>query len=144
MSSLPHRNRKVLGIIVGKTRFLIQYYIKKESAVFTCLKEWYEKYIVPLRLTSENKETLRHISFNTHLGDYTSHATKQFLKSVGIELTTTCPYTPEYNMIIESVWKTIDKSAITMLITSSPIISIIAHLGLTKKYSWCSTTCVTF
>ena len=119
MPSLLHENQYVFGIIEGKTRFLIQYYIKEKSAVFTCLKEWYEEYIVPLRLTSEDKETLRHIFLNTDMGECTSHATKQFLKSVGIELTTTCPYTPEHNMIIERVWRTIGESAIAMLITSS-------------------------
>ena len=53
------------------------------------------------------------------MGECTSHATKQFLKSVGIELSTTCPYTLEHNMILERVWRTIDESAIAMLITSS-------------------------
>jgi len=49
----------------------------------------------------------------------TSHATKQFLKSVGIELITACPYTPEHNMVMERVLRTIGKSAIAILITSS-------------------------
>jgi len=113
MPSLLHENQYVFGIIEGKTRYLIQYYIKEKSAVFTWLKEWYEDYIVPLRLTSEDKETLRHNFLNTDMGECTIHA------SVGIELTTTCPYTPEHNMLIERIWRTIRESAIAMLITSS-------------------------
>jgi len=50
------------------------------------------------------------------LGVCTSHATKQFLNSVGILLTTTCPYTTEHNIIIERVWRT---TAIAMSMTSS-------------------------
>jgi len=51
------------------------------------------------------------------MGECTAYIS--FLKSVGIELTTTCPYTPEQNMVIKGVWRTIGESAIAMLITSS-------------------------
>ena len=51
------------------------------------------------------------------MGECTAYIS--FLKSVDIELTTTCPYTPEQNMVIKGVWRTIGESAIAMLITSS-------------------------
>jgi len=133
MPSLLHENHYVFGIIEGKTRFFIQYYIKENSAVFTRLKDWYEEYIVLLRLTSEDKETIRHIFLNTDMRECTSHNTKQFLRSVGIELTTTSPYTPEHNIIIERVWRTIGKSTGNKR-GVQPVISIISHLGFIKKY----------
>ena len=49
----------------------------------------------------------------------TSNTTISFLKWVRIELTTTCPYKPEQNMVIERVWETIGESAIAMLLTAS-------------------------
>jgi len=51
------------------------------------------------------------------MGECTSHATTQFLRSVEIDLSTTCSYTPEHNMIIERVLRPIGKSAIEMLIS---------------------------
>jgi len=56
---------------------------------------------------------------NADMGECTSSATISFLKSVGIELPTTCPYTLEQNMVIERVWRAIGESAIAMLFTSS-------------------------
>jgi len=53
------------------------------------------------------------------MGECTRNATISLLKSVGIELTTTCPYTSEQNMVIERVWKIIGELAIAMLLTSS-------------------------
>ena len=64
-------------------------------------------------------EVLRHLYVNTDIGECTSNATINYLRSVGVELTTTCPHTPEQNMIIEWVWRTIGESAIAMLLTAS-------------------------
>ena len=119
MPSLINENKYVFGIIEGKTRLLIQYYLKEKSEVHKCLRNWYQEYIVPLRLTQSDQETLRHIFINTDMGESASNATISFLKSVGIELTTTCPHTPEQNMVIERVWRTIGESAIAMLLTAS-------------------------
>jgi hypothetical protein len=49
----------------------------------------------------------------------TSNTTISLLKWVKIELTTTCPYKPEQNMVIERVWRTIGESAIALLLTAS-------------------------
>jgi len=117
--SLIHENLYVFGIIEASTRYLVQYYIKHKSDVHRCLKSWYEEYIIPLRHTSSPTLDLQYIFLNTDMGECTSTATISFLKSVGIELTTTCPYTPEQNMVIERVWRTIGESAIAMLLTSS-------------------------
>jgi len=54
------------------------------------------------------------------MGDCTSNVAISFLKNVGIELTTTCPYTPEQNMVIEQLWRTTGESAIAILLTSFP------------------------
>jgi len=53
------------------------------------------------------------------MGECTSNATIRFLKGVGVELTTTRPYTPEQNMIIERVWCTIGEPSIAMLLTAN-------------------------
>jgi hypothetical protein len=119
MPSLINENKYVFGIIEGNSRYLIQYYLKEKSDVHKCLRLWYEAYIAPLRLTLSNPENLRHIFINTDMGECTSNATITFLRSVGIELTTTCPHTPEQNMVIERVWRTIGESAIAMLLTAS-------------------------
>ena len=74
---------------------------------------------MPLRQTNNLRGDLQHIFLNTDMGECTSHSTIAYLKSVGVELSTTCPYTPEQNMVIERVWRTIGESAIAMLLTSS-------------------------
>jgi len=53
------------------------------------------------------------------MGESASNTTISVLKGVGIELTATCQYTPEQNMVIERVWRTIGESAIAMLLTAS-------------------------
>ena len=52
------------------------------------------------------------------MGECNSDRIITFLNSVGVKLTTTCPHTPEQNMIIERVWRTIGESAIAMLLTA--------------------------
>ena len=52
------------------------------------------------------------------MGESTSHKIIDFLNTVGISLKTTCPHTPEQNMVIERVWRTIGESAIAMLLTA--------------------------
>jgi len=103
MPSLVHKNRYVLGIIEGKTRLLIQYYIQEKSDVHKCLRSWYGDYVTPLRRTQPEPDALRHIFLNTDMGECTSNATIGFRRGVGVELTTTCPYTPEQNMITKRV-----------------------------------------
>ena len=93
--------------------------MKWKEEVNKCLKYWYEDYIIPLRNTAADKEVLRHIYENTDMGEYTSDATITYLRSVGVELSTTCPHTPEQNMIIERAWRTIGESAIAMLLVAS-------------------------
>ena len=53
------------------------------------------------------------------MGECTSNKIISFLNSVGVQLTTTCPHTPEQNMVIERVWRTIGESAIAMLLTAN-------------------------
>ena len=48
--SLVNENIYVFGIIELKSRYLVQYYIKRKSEVGSCLKNWYEKYVMALRL----------------------------------------------------------------------------------------------
>ena len=96
----------------------MQFYIKKKSDVERCLRLWYESRIKALRLTSKGEE-LRNIFINTDMGESTSNAIIEYLNGVGITLTSTCPHTPEQNMIIERVWRTIGESAIAMMLTAS-------------------------
>ena len=114
--SLINENTYVFGIIELKTRYLVQYYIKRKSDVGKCLKNWYQKYIMALRLLY--KDELLHIFLNTDMGESTSDNVITFLAGVGVQLTTTCPHTPEQNMIIERVWRSIGESAIAMLLTA--------------------------
>ena len=116
--SLIHGNVYVFGIIEARTRYLIQFYIKKKSDVETCIRSWYEHYIKGLRETSKNDD-LNHIFLNTDMGESTSHKIIDYLSGVGIILSTTCPHTPEQNMVIERVWRTIGESAIAMLLTAN-------------------------
>jgi len=102
-------NNKIFSTILCKTK----------SDVHKWLKLWYEEYIIPIRQTNTQSQDLQYIFLNTDMGECTSNATISFLKEVGIELTTTCPYTPEQNMVIEWVSSTIGESTIAMLLTSS-------------------------
>jgi len=109
----------LLGIIEGSTRYLIQFCIKEKSDVHKYFQKWYDEYIVPLRRTIVNTEELHHIFLNADMGECTSNAPISYLRSVGVQLTTICPHTPEQNMVIERVWRTIGESAIAMLLTAS-------------------------
>ena len=114
--SLVNENIYVFGIIELKSRYLVQYYIKRKSEVGNCLKNWYEKYVMALRLVY--KDELLHIFLNTDMGESTSNAVINYLAGVGVQLTSTCPHTPEQNMVIERVWRSIGESAIAMLLTA--------------------------
>jgi hypothetical protein len=114
--SLVNENIYVFGIIELKSRYLVQYYIKRKSEVGNCLKNWYEKYVMALR--NLYKEELLHIFLNTDMGESTSNAVIHYLAGVGVQLTSTCPHTPEQNMVIERVWRSIGESAIAMLLTA--------------------------
>jgi len=119
LPSLIEENKYVFGIIERKARFLVQYYMKEKSEVHKYLKIWYEDFIVPLRRTIKNTNDLQHIFLNSDMGECTSNATIQFIKSIGVEITTTCLYTPEQNMVLERVWRTLSESAIAMLLTAA-------------------------
>ena len=80
MQSLINENKYEFGIIKGKSRMLIQYYLEEKSEVHKYLKRWYEDYIVPLRLTQSNQENLQHIFFNTDMGECISNSTISYLK----------------------------------------------------------------
>ena len=56
---------------------------------------------------------------STNAGESTSNAIIDYINTVVITLTTTCPHTPEQSMIIEQVWRTIGESAIAMRLSSS-------------------------
>jgi len=72
-------------LVLSKERldFLFNITSKKSRLSSLVLKN--DKYIVTLRLTSKDKEALRHIFLNTNMGECTSHATKQFLNGVGYQ-----------------------------------------------------------
>jgi len=53
------------------------------------------------------------------MGECTSNAAISYLKSVEVQLTTTCPHTLEQNMVIERIWRTIGEFAITLLLAAS-------------------------
>ena len=69
-----------------------------------------------MKLTSRHCDC--HIFLHTDMGESTSHKIIDYLNTVGISLKTTCPHTPEQNMVIERVWRTIGESAIAMLLTA--------------------------
>jgi hypothetical protein len=98
--SLINENIYVIGIIEARTRYLIQFYLKKKSDVEKCIRSWYDSHVKALRLTSKDDE-LKHIFLNTDMGESTSDRIIDFLSGVGIVLSTTCSHTPEQNMVIE-------------------------------------------
>jgi len=61
MPSLINENKYLFGIIEGKSRMLIQDYLKEKSEVHTCISRWYEDYIIPLRISTQYNGTLKHI-----------------------------------------------------------------------------------
>ena len=101
--SLVHQNIYVFGIIEATTRYLIQFYIQKKSDVEACLRSWHENYVRALRLSAKGDD-LTHIFLNTDMGEsFTSNSIIDYLGSKGVILNTTCPHTPEQNMVIERV-----------------------------------------
>jgi len=49
-----NENIFIFGIIELKFRYLVQHYIKRKSELGSCLKNWYEKYVMALRLIYKN------------------------------------------------------------------------------------------
>jgi len=77
--------------------------------------EW-RIYIVALRRTHNNSDELQQIFLNTDMG---SAQVLNLPEKCGIQLTTTCPQTPEPSMVIGRVSRTIGESAIAMLLTAT-------------------------
>ena len=84
MPSLIHSNIYVFGVIEAKSRFLIQFYIRKKSDVEQCLRGWYDNYIQAQRLSSR-ENNLTHIFLNTDMRECNSNQIIFFQNSVAIK-----------------------------------------------------------
>jgi len=100
MPSLKFGNHYAFGIMEAKTRLLIHFYIKLKSYLGDCITSWYETYIKVLRISAA-PGNLTHIFLHTDIGEFVSHRIIDYQNTVGISLKTTCPNTPEQNMVIE-------------------------------------------
>jgi len=114
--SLVYGNHYVFGIIDGKSKFLVQYFLAKKDQVFDYFKVFYEEFIPFVRSI---QPTLGAITIYSDMGEFHSTKIIEFCKEKGLLHRTTCAYSPEQNGIIERTWRTISEASIAMLLTAN-------------------------
>ena len=114
--SLINGNHYVFGIIDGKTKFLIQYFMKTKDEVLSCFRLFHDEFIPLVRAT---QPTLGAITVYSDMGEFHSQAVIAFCQEKGILHRTTCAYSPENNGLIERTWRTISEGSIALLLTAN-------------------------
>ena len=62
--------------------------------------------------------TNRVIWIHSDCGEFNSDKVRDYAVKAGIQCTTTCPFSPEQNGVIERSWRTIGEAATAMLLTA--------------------------
>jgi len=114
--SLVYRNHYVFGIIDGKTKFLIQYFMQTKDQVFEYFKQFYNDFIPYVR---SFQPSLGPITVYSDMGEFHSTKIIDFCKEKGLLHRTTCSYSPEQNGLIERTWRTISEASIAILLTAN-------------------------
>ena len=114
--SLVYDNHYVFGIIDGKTKFLIQYFMKTKDQVLEHFKLFCSEFIPYVRAIQPD---LGAITVYSDMGEFHSNAVISFCQQQGILHRTTCAYSPENNGLIERTWRTISEASIAMLLTAN-------------------------
>ena len=114
--SLVYGNHYVFGIIDGKTKFLIQYFMQTKDEVLSHFRLFHDEFIPLVRASQPN---LGVITVYSDMGEFHSNAVIEFCQEKGILHRTTCAYSPENNGLIERTWRTISESSIAMLLTAN-------------------------
>ena len=114
--SLEYGNHYVFGIIDGKSKFLVQYFIKTKDQVLEMFKCFYDEFIPYVRAIQPK---LGAITVYSDMGEFHSNAVVAYCQSKGILHGTTCAYSPENNGLIERTWRTITEASIAMLLTAN-------------------------
>jgi hypothetical protein len=94
---------------------MVQYFIKNKSEVYEMFQQFDRDVLTLVRAT---RKTNNIIWIHSDCGEFNSAKVREYAISVGIQCTTTCPYAPEQNGVIERSWRTIGEAATAMLLTS--------------------------
>ena len=114
--SLEHGNHYVFGIIDGKSKFLIQYFMKTKDQVLEMFKNFHDEFIPFVRAI---QPALGAITVYSDMGEFNCNAVIDYCQAQGILHRTTCAYSPENNGLIERTWRTITEASIAMLLTAN-------------------------
>ena len=114
--SLVNENKYVFGIIDGKSKFMVQYFIKHKDEVLDCFKIFHDTFIPYVR--AMNKD-MPGITVFSDKGEFHSKDVETYCKGVGIVPLTTCAHSPQQNGLIERTWRSITEAAIAMLLTAN-------------------------
>ena len=114
--SLINGNHYVFGIICGRTKFMLQYFMRTKDEVLSKFKEFYEEFIPYVR---SRQVDMGAISIYSDMGEFHCMAVKDYCHSKGILHMSTCAYSPQQNGIIERTWRTISEASIAMLLTAN-------------------------
>ena len=114
--SLEYGNHYVFGIIDGKSKFLLQYFMKTKDQVLEMFQLFHDEFIPFVRAIQPD---LGAITVYSDMGEFHSNAVIDYCQTKGILHRTTCAYSPENNGLIERNWRTITEASIAMLLTAN-------------------------
>jgi len=113
--SLKYGNQYVFGIVESKSRYLIQYFIRRKHEVFECIQEFVKVYVEPLRKVNPK---LTKVFIHSDMGEFDSQKIRDYLYGHAVYTSTSCAYMHEHNGVIERLWRTITDATIAALLVS--------------------------
>jgi hypothetical protein len=113
--SLINRNIYIFGLIDSTSRLIVQYFMRNKSDVYDLFKQFNEEVIALVRSTTTTNKV---IWIHSDCGEFNSQKVREYAINSGIQCSTTCPYSPEQNGVIERSWRTLGEAATAMLLTS--------------------------
>jgi len=113
--SLIHGNICIFGLIDSTSSLIVQYFMKNKSDVYEIFQQFNLEVLTLVRSLSTNNKI---IWVHSDCGEFHSTRVREYAIKAGIQCTTTCPYSPEQNGVIERSWRTIGEAATAMLFTA--------------------------
>jgi transposase InsO family protein len=87
--------------------------MRNKSDVYDLFKQFNEEVIALVRSTTTTNKV---IWIHSDCGEFNSQKVREYAINSGIQCSTTCPYSPEQNGVIERSWRTLGETATVMLL----------------------------
>ena len=90
--------------------------MKQKSDVLHYFQLFHDQFIPYVRALNPR---MMAVTVFSDMGEFHSHAVREYCQSKGIHNMTTCAYSPQQNGIIERAWRSITEAAIAILLTAN-------------------------